>query len=273
MTLDMNKSKEFQMILKPKYFSNDFNEGTQKIVNMLHTFQNTRGLQFTYDDNSGEQWSRTSDRYDTADHWLAAHSLSCAVEFSSIGDSSRSKLKLKYNVWDESAAYDRDRVNKCIVYPAGKFEDQAKLKLEQDFNARSTKFGLSGSIKIKGSNKVTFARLSDLEDYFKRIDHLENFQSAKPLLVTTSYSETVIDNINLKVGRDGLRLEGALGCRYDSNGTLFKVEFSLKAERPKKGWEFEDQTHLSRLFHAMTQHELHVDPAEMEPKPFPPAIF
>ncbi len=257
------------MILKPDVFA-AFEDGKARVLAMLQALEDDDKLEFRHKAGTGTRWQRTSDRYDTEDGWLNSQSMSCAVEYSIVDGNRRSKIKLKYNVWDPDAAYDSNRIKRCLVSPSKDYRGHAKLKLEQDFNARGTKFGLGGRIFVENTDKVTFGCMADLKEYFKQIARLEGYDGPRRLVATSSYSESVFDNIEFKIGPGELPLEGSLGARYDSGGQPFKVEFSIKAKEPDDGWSRRDQHSLSRLFQTMIHHELHVDFATIDNSTFPP---
>ncbi len=232
--IPLTDSKEYQIVVPNERFEN-FDQGISALLQTLQMLEDDPAYDFTYKSGSGEYSQREGKRYDTTIQLLTQSNLNLKIEASEKDGQVQSKLKLKYNCSDPDACLDREHPDQAFPYPAEKYAENARFKLELDMHQNYGKYGLGGWIKRDKS--VDFATLADVEKYFKNIKALPGFNEDIPLQMIKQYQERVFDDIKVKFADD--KAEAALVARYPNAQTSIpeRVEFSFKIKKDGADWQ------------------------------------
>lgn len=265
-SLDLQQSKEYQVVLKPEYFV-DMAQGVQQLQNWLEQIEDNSGLDFTYKSGSGEAWNREVFLYDSAE--LDSRQLKFSVEQHQEGSGTVSKLKLKYNCIDPDVCYQRGKLEKAFSYPEAKNSEKKKIKLELDMHQNYTKYGLSGSAEY--AQAMQFSKVAEIAEYFPQVLKANNLPASTPLTKDGPYAENVFDNMKVKFA--GVSAEAALVARYangTNSGTPSRVEFSFKIKEGDEGWEQNSLVVLGQVYALLLDSDWNADKGQVVPGYFYP---
>lgn len=258
-------SKEYQIVLKNDAWVS-FVTGQQALLQLLQDMEDNPALDFKYKSGSGEYSERAGVRYDTPQGWLSASHLNLKIESSQKDSEPRGKLKLKYNCSDSDACVDFRHPERAFSYPAEKYADDARFKLELDMHQTYGKYGLGGWVKRKKHIELT--TLADAENYFPGLKRVPGFVAATPLQPIKTYYERVFDEIKVKFA--GYRGEAALVVRYPDAASAMpeRVELSFKLKQDKDGWEQEALIALGAVYGYLLASDWNAEKDQPEPGEF-----
>lgn len=230
----LTHSKEYQIVLKNKPWAT-FDKTLPTLLQTLQTLEDNPYFQFRYKSGSGKYTVRYGTRYDTPDGLLSATHLNLKIELSHKNGEPRSKLKLKYNCSDPDACLNLKHSERAFSYPAAKYADKARFKLELDMHQNYAKYGAGGSIKFK--KQLELKTLGDAQRYFPQLKHVPGFDADTPLISIKQYYEKVFDDIKVKFA--GYKAKAALVVRYHTMQSEMpeRAEFSFKLKRSGETWQ------------------------------------
>jgi len=259
----LKHSKEFQLVLKNEDFLSP-KQGFERVIRLLQAIEDEPKFDFKYKAGSGKVWQQNVKLYDTNDKRLRANGIRPKVEQRKIAANQiQTKVKLKYKCMGVDSCYDPKHYTSAFTYPALEYESVVKMKLEADIHQNCTKYALSSAIKVDGT--VDFATMADVIPYFKGISHFKGLEKNEPLIASGEFYEIVFDDIKLKV--NGKRVKSAVVVRYaktDLKNPL-RVEFSLKINRPEKGWHYETLIELGQVYYELLQSDMNAFKGRVKP--------
>ncbi len=276
----LKHSKEFQIVLKNEDFLSP-KQGFDRLIHLLQSIEDDPKFDFKYKAGSGKVWQQniklyeTNDRrfgangirlksYETNDKRFGAKGIIPQVEQRKIAANQiQTKVKLKYNCMGVDSCYDPKHYTSAFTYPALEYESVVKMKLEADVHQNCTKYALSSAIKVEGT--VDFATMADVIHYFKGISQIKGVEKNEALIVFDERYEWIFDDIKLKV--NGKRVKSAVVVKYaktDLKNPL-KVEFSLKINRPKKGWHYDTLIELGQVYYELLQSDMNAFKGRIKP--------
>lgn len=240
-------SKEFQAKIKPEFVSST-DHCITVLTNVLEDIEDNHDeVDFKFKKSSGKEWAREGIRYDTDSGLLKANNVTLATELSTLDGEERTKLKCKLHSFVPELLYADLQSSYCC--PTQEYQEDTKVKVEQDIHFNSNKFCATGYLFIPGLHR-SFKSVDDFRKYYKNIDSIPGVQAAMALKVVKHWNESVFDDMEMSVS--AWEMLGALVIRrHTVTGGLVEAEFSMKVRMPDEGWNYDNLSELAKVYNLL----------------------
>jgi len=249
MTLNLKAfkySKEFQAKIKSEFVPND-DECIKTLTNVLEDIEDHHDVRFKFRKSTGRRWKRKGIRYDTDCGLFKASNVTLATEMSTINGEHRTKLKCKLHNFVPELHY--DTLDSAYCCPTQEYQEDTKIKVEQDIHFNSNKFCTTGYLFIPGIQN-SFKTVGDFLRYYKNIDKLRGVKASMPVTLVKHWDESVFDDMEMSV--NAWEMFGALVIRrHPVTDGLVEAEFSIKVSRPGESWNHTDLSELSKVYNLL----------------------
>lgn len=250
--MEIQFSKEFECLLDPMQVRIKRNgSGVETFLMSL-----AERFGFRYEAGSERFDIRQVSKYDTRDGFLLANSLHAKFITYEKGGKPYTKLALKSLSQIPELVMDQlENPKRNLVYPAGKFHEQSRLKVEQDLINDYSQHAISGTIWLEG--KHAWPELGDIASYFPHLKKLKGYDASTPLEQQGTHQLLLIDNpaISVPTKKGAKPVDSSLELRF-SNGELDLVEMSLRVIKGKGKWDRRLLAELTRIYARLHRSEV-----------------